>query len=294
MALPVHLPDEQDVFYETVVTEESLMRDTKLTAWFKANQENLAGMDPVTKETVYAQNVKYDRMPRYFTWNDELHSWESRKKRPGKISIGRMHAVAIRDRARFYLRTMLLYRKGAVSFEDLRTVDGYECESFEEACKVSGFLRVDEEWELALAEAATFADARQLRSLFAYIIIGNAPSNVNDLWDKFKVDMMQDYLHLRTRDLREADEEQTLRIHEECEAKCFSFINKILRDADVDFASLLADAEYYRALEEEEADAGLPLPEGVCMYLNYLYNFFFLFYPHQVSLSTTRPRNLKV
>jgi hypothetical protein len=177
--------------------------------------------------------------------------------------------VGLKDRERFYLRTMLLYRKGATSFQDLLTVDDYECASFEEACKMSGYLHVDEEWELAMAEAATFADARQLRCLFAYIIIGNEPSNVNELWEKFKIDMMQDYLYLRTDDLRDATEDEVLLIHDECEAKCYCFISKILRDAGVDFASTLEDSEYYLSLEEDEIENGLPLPEG------FLLAFFF-------------------
>jgi hypothetical protein len=127
---------------------------------------------------------------------------------------------------------------------------------------MSGFLRVDEEWELAMAETATFADARQLRCLFAYIIIGNEPSNVNELWEKFKEDMMQDYLYLHAAELRDASEEEAVQIREECEADCFNYINRILRDAGVDFADLLDDSEIYLAYEEEEADRGIPLPEG--------------------------------
>jgi hypothetical protein len=262
MPLPVHLPDEQDIFYQGVISEEKLEQDTKLTAWFRANDENLAGMDPVTKEVVNARDVKYSKFPRYFWWNDEDHRWESRQKRPNKISIGRMHSVSLKDRERFYLRTMLLYTRGAVSFSNLLTVDGYECGTFEEACKMSGYLRVDEEWELAMAETATFADARQLRCLFAYIIIGNEPSNVNELWEKFKEDMMQDYLHLHTAELRTADDEEVMQIREECEAACFNYINRILRDAGVDFATLLDDSEIYLTYEEEEAERGIPLPEG--------------------------------
>jgi hypothetical protein len=157
---------------------------------------------------------------------------------------------------------MLLYTKGATSFRNLLTVDGYECGTFEEACKMSGYLRVDEEWELAMAEAATFADARQLRCMFAYIIIGNEPANVNDLWEKFKVDMSQDYLCQRTTELRDADEDTIFEVHEECEAECFLFINKILRDAGIDFAKMLDDSDVYLAYEEEEAQQKLPLPEG--------------------------------
>ena len=72
-----------------------------------------------------------------------------------------MYSVTPKDRARFYLRLLLLHVKGAKSFDDLKIVDGHPFDSYEEACRARGLLIDDTEWDRTLNEASLFASPKQ-------------------------------------------------------------------------------------------------------------------------------------
>ncbi|CAG8588520.1 237_t:CDS:2 [Cetraspora pellucida] len=55
---------------------------------------------------------------------------------------------------RYYLRTLLTYVRGATSFDNLKTVNGYVCESFKEVCIRLGLLQDDAEWDACLLETS--------------------------------------------------------------------------------------------------------------------------------------------
>ena len=106
-----------------------------------------------------------------------------------------MYFVHPNDIERFSLRILLLYRKGLSSFESLRTVNGTKYPSFKEACYALGFLSDDSESKSCLQEASSFASPIQIRDLFVLILLNCTPSNPGMLWDLFKDNMTQDYLH---------------------------------------------------------------------------------------------------
>lgn len=106
-----------------------------------------------------------------------------------------MYFVQPRELERHALRTLLLYRKGATSFLDLKTVDGILCESYREAAQKLGYLKDDNEWNIALSEAAlTVTNIDSLRDLFSIILIHCQPANPNFLWDNHKNSMCQDMM----------------------------------------------------------------------------------------------------
>lgn len=45
-----------------------------------------------------------------------------------------------------YLRMLLLRKKGATSFQDLRTVNGHVHQTFKEACDALGLLKNNNQW----------------------------------------------------------------------------------------------------------------------------------------------------
>ncbi|GBN20707.1 hypothetical protein AVEN_73838-1 [Araneus ventricosus] len=78
---------------------------------------------------------------------------------------------------------MLLLRKsGAITFDDILTVNGLRCISFQQACQEYGLLRGDQHWHDALNEATQFQSPRQLRMLFAMICGFGEVEDVPDLW----------------------------------------------------------------------------------------------------------------
>src|SRR5438270_13991978 len=70
----------------------------------------------------------------------------------------------------YYLRMLLSIVRGATSFENLRTVDGFLYPSFKEACIALGLLQNDEEWDQCLKEAGQIQTGMQLRILFATLL----------------------------------------------------------------------------------------------------------------------------
>ena len=106
-----------------------------------------------------------------------------------------MYFVHPSDNERFCLRILLLYRKGCTSFESIRTVNGILYNTFKETCVAMGFMDNDNESHVCLTEASSFANAQQMRELFALILLNCAPLNPRDFWDNFKDHLADDILH---------------------------------------------------------------------------------------------------
>ena len=116
--LPVHLPKEQTVIYNP--TEEDLQTATErnertmLTAYFEKNAEE-------NDEGELARSLLYESFGSEFTWDSSTKFWKKRKQ--GK-AIARMVTIHPTCGDKFYLHLILKHRKGAKSFDDLKTVDG--------------------------------------------------------------------------------------------------------------------------------------------------------------------------
>ncbi|GBL72558.1 hypothetical protein AVEN_127831-1 [Araneus ventricosus] len=92
-----------------------------------------------------------------------------------------MHVVTVQDSERFYLRMLLLRKTGVISFNDLKTIDGTLCETFQEACKDLGLLNSDQHWHDTLFEAARMHMPSYLRILFVIICGFGEIQNIPDL-----------------------------------------------------------------------------------------------------------------
>lgn len=125
--LPVYLPQRQRVVFQ-VGTERNAFDSngtTMLTGWFDLN-----------RTAANARNYLYTEIAQHYVWSrrGERKMWTPRQRR-FEYTVSRMYSVSIRYRELYYLRTLLLYVRRASSFEDVRTVDGDVCETFEEACR---------------------------------------------------------------------------------------------------------------------------------------------------------------
>jgi hypothetical protein len=101
--------------------------------------------------------------------------------------------VNIADTERYFLRTLLLHIPGAISFEDIRTVNGVLCDSFKDAAKMHGLLSDDEVWDSTLTDAALIKMPKQMRQVFALICIYASTSDIPLLWENHKDNLMEDY-----------------------------------------------------------------------------------------------------
>ena len=165
--LPVHLPDQQSVYFRQGHEEEAVERasncDTQLTAWFKLNETN---EDP--------HQYLYTEIPTYYVFNKTHRKWEERKQSGDKI-ISRMYYVSPKESERFYLRMLLLHVSGAKSFEELESVGDFTADTFQDACKLRHLLDDDSEWDNTMMEASNFRMPRELRALFATICAHSEP-----------------------------------------------------------------------------------------------------------------------
>ncbi|GBM84645.1 hypothetical protein AVEN_135635-1 [Araneus ventricosus] len=106
-----------------------------------------------------------------------------------------MPVVSVQDSERFYLRMPLLRKTGLISFNDLKTIDGTLCETFQEECKVLGLLDGDQHWHDTLLEAARMQMPSYLRILFAIICGFGEVENIPDLWTQHKQSLSEDFVH---------------------------------------------------------------------------------------------------
>lgn len=93
-----------------------------------------------------------------------------------------------------WLRVALLYRPGAVSFQDLRTIDGVPYPTFKAAAVALGVLEDDTEHNRCLEEAAVSATAYQMRALFVDILMNADVQDPLQLWEAHKLQMVDDFL----------------------------------------------------------------------------------------------------
>jgi hypothetical protein len=185
--LPVHLEDGQSIYFQQGDDLEELaegIRDSPLTAWFSLNLN-----DPAARDFIY-----FD-IPKHYSWDKRGRIW--RRRRNPTATIGRMYFVHPKERERFCLRLLLLHVKGATSFQDLRTVPGYDhpFNTYAEAALARELLEDDKEWRQCLDEAVISNTPGQLRHLFAMILVHCSPSKPLELWDRFKHHFSDDFLY---------------------------------------------------------------------------------------------------
>ena len=106
--------------------------------------------------------------------------------------LGRVYTINPRQGECFYLRYHI---RGPQSFAELKTVEGDLCNSFREACFRLGLLEDDNQYHLAMQEAAVSNSAASLRSLFAVILTWCEPSNPLDIYQHHKESMAEDFLY---------------------------------------------------------------------------------------------------
>ena len=136
--LPVHLPNEQQIYFregeEEVALERANNQNSMLTAWFVLNQSD---------ET--AVQILYPDIPYHYVFDNRQKRWKVRQRGAENI-VSRMYNSTIRQGERFFLSVSLLHVPGATSFEYLRTFEGVVYRYFREACLARGLLADDQLW----------------------------------------------------------------------------------------------------------------------------------------------------
>ena len=200
--LPLHLPHEQSCIYQPTLESatEALKQKkyTMLTEYFVAN-------------SIYgelAQSLKYEDFPIKFVWQQGSKMWTPRVR--GTLNpeaIGNMVTIHPTAGDIFYLRVLLKNRSGAVTFDDLKTVEGINHEDFKSACISLGLCEDDSEWINCMNEAKEIAHPWAIRKLFCSILINCEPASPAAIYEQFKDDMSEDFLRKRRQALNLSDDE---------------------------------------------------------------------------------------
>jgi hypothetical protein len=107
--------------------------------------------------------------------------------------ITRIHPILPSKGEAFYLRTILLHKQ-ARSYDQLRTVDGQLCSSFQEAAIQMGLFADDNEVSIAFQEAVTaLKTPAQLRVLFVHLLVNDCIPTPMEIWDLFSANMSLDH-----------------------------------------------------------------------------------------------------
>lgn len=195
-ALDVHLENGQRIFFNPDDLLERLENpsNTTLLAFFK-----------LCREDNFARTLLYSEVPSYFTLKSGK-VFQKRVAHGGGVPvsghpsyykhnvIGRLHSVSPRMNDCFHLRMLLNHVVGPTSFEFLRTVNGVVYSTYQEACGALNLLDDDTHWEATLSEAKHYRSANKIRETFVITTVFGQPSSSINLWDKFKIDMYEDFL----------------------------------------------------------------------------------------------------
>ena len=183
--LAVHLPNQQPVFFEDGEEEAAIenIRDTKLTAFFEINKQNIHN----TRHLTYPEIIH--------DYIFEKGVWRKRKKNWNKQIISRLYNVSPRDTERYHLRILLLHVKGPTSFENLRTVNKQLFPTFKEACVALGLVIDDTQNYVTMHETVSFASAKQSRRTFSYLLLFCDVVNAKALWNTFLPNLCEDFIY---------------------------------------------------------------------------------------------------
>jgi ATP-dependent DNA helicase PIF1 len=145
----------------------------------------------LNKREEEARKYFYREIPRYYVW--QRQSWKKRKQHFN--TLGRVRHVSPNEGDCFYLRILLCHVKGARSFEELYEFDDIKHSNYKEVCLARELIRDDKEWLSAMEEAEMIMTAKQMRTLFARILVHCDPVDPIGLWERFKESLSEDYLN---------------------------------------------------------------------------------------------------
>ena len=184
--LSIHLPHTQNITYHSNQRLENILKKpgvqkTTLTEWMTINKSN-----DEAKELTYIQ------FPKKWVWNNKDKIWTPRRF---GHSIGRTYYIHPNSGELYYLRLLLNHKKGATSFESIRTINDITHPTFQSTCNALGLLGDDKEWNESILEAAFISTSTQLRQLFILLLLF---CNVNDpikFYNKHRKLMTEDIVH---------------------------------------------------------------------------------------------------
>lgn len=182
--LAIHTQNQQNIIFEEFKEDEIIDKNnnTTLTAWFELNKND--------KE---ARNIKYENIPKFYSFNNQEKKWHKRIKTCK--TIGRLSNVSPKDIERFHLKLILNFVSGATSFDDLKNYQGNSYSTFQETANAMGLIESDEHLCNIFDEACQIMMPKELRQFFSWFLIGDKMATTYSLliWNKYKNQFGEDF-----------------------------------------------------------------------------------------------------
>jgi hypothetical protein len=164
-----------DVLLKPSVTE------SMFTSWFVANRKY-----PEAASLTYGQFVSM------FVYVKKTRSWKPRLR---GNTIGRLVWIPQGAGEIYFLRMMLTYVKGPLTYDSIKKVKGVQYDTIREACFAMGFLEDDREFIHAIKDAHPWGSGFYLRKLFATMLMSGSVNRPNHVWRKTKHLLCDGILH---------------------------------------------------------------------------------------------------
>ena len=188
-----HLPNEQTVLFEKNASRDELKEQTDtlklsvLESWFQLNKDAKNGLntdEPSPLSLTYAEALEF------YTIKEKTNEWI--KKKRGKKTIGYLHMPNNTTSELWYLSTLLRFKKGVTSFEELRTYNGVVCPSFHQACVMNGLINDEFYLRSLLMDVFMHRNGYYLRQLFCTLLISSGDFDASKLWTEFRMGLYSD------------------------------------------------------------------------------------------------------
>ncbi|XP_058774642.1 uncharacterized protein LOC131648928 [Vicia villosa] len=181
-----HLVGEKPIYYTDYARMENVLEtasvtESMFTAWLVANAKYEE-----------AQTLTYGQFVSKFVYHKKQREWKPRKK---GFTIGRLICVPPTTGELFYLRMMLTVAKGPTTYEEIRTVDNIQYDTFRDACFAMGFLEDDKEYIAAIKEASHWGTGHFLRKLFVIMLLSGAVNRPAHVWEQTWLLLSDGVLH---------------------------------------------------------------------------------------------------
>ena len=207
--LSVHLKDGQTIIFADGDGEDAIVNGppkTTLTGYFervlyeRANPllERERGFTEDGSMNPTALDLTYSEFVSFYTWVKKERKWVRRKTHFNTIS--RIYTMKANTEL-FYLRMLLYHRKNIGSFSEMQSVDNVLKESYKDVCICLGLLADDDEWIFLFDEAINYYSAKQLRNLYATVLVFNEVKNPLHLFEKYKQSFAEDQKYRRSLEL---------------------------------------------------------------------------------------------
>jgi len=106
--------------------------------------------------------------------------------------IGRIGIISPKDTEQYHFKLILNRRKGAISFEDLRTYDNVTYKTYKETAYAMELVKDDEQIFKMFEEACVIMLPNQLRKYFVNFLLTENISG-NNIWEKFRSKFGEDF-----------------------------------------------------------------------------------------------------